>query len=35
MCEPQHLKKCAIIDILYEYFSVYFALPLPKNSNDQ
>ena len=28
-------NESAIIDIIYDYFGVCFALPLPKNSNDQ
>ena len=28
-------KKSTIINIIYEYFSVYFALALPKNLNGQ
>ena len=28
-------KKSASTNIIYEYFSVYFALPLPQNSNGQ
>ena len=28
-------NKSVIVDIIYEYFNAYFALPLPKDSNDQ